>query len=305
MIPIRNKKTDISSDVAAGKSLQKKIKALADEASKKSLQENLELDEVIAQISKREGFNRLQIQRLIEEGNTVTYNKRYEKLRNSNDRRITFSIASLDGVMKEMGESAPPEIKNPNLSSGKQGGGEMSKAASEIETSYIHHPNARLQERSEKYFQKIASVKQKQQEKERMIKEREQASSIFKIANSLVMSERKYKNGNEIFNTMLSDVSLSEETTDQIIKKASAISEQMVKTKRSPSGFMVTLKENSTEKIANHLLGEYSLLKEAEQLPKVKEVKVQPTGDISNYQQLIDLARNLEKQQKDVTNKPV
>lgn len=297
MIPVRNKKTDISSEVAKGRKLQEKIKACAEEAAKKSINNSLDLDVVIAEISKREKFNRLQIQRLVEEGNTVTYNKRYDKLRSSNDRRITFPLASLDGVVEKMGSDAPPEIHNPNFSTGGQGGGEMNKAASEVEPTYIHNPNARLQERYDKFMSKVASTKQRQEERETKQQLKEEKSTIFKIANSLVWCERQYKNSNEVFNTLLSDVSLSPTHVDEIIKTASVIGEQMVKTKRSHAGFLVSLKENPEEKIASHLLGEFSLLKEAEQQEKTKEVKVQPTVDVADFDQLVTLARKLEKQQ--------
>jgi hypothetical protein len=302
MIPIRNKQTDISSDVAEGRKLHEKIKKLADEVAKKSIDGNIDLDKVIAEVSKREKFNQLQIQRLVEEGNTVTYNKRYEKVKHSNDRRLSYPIASLEGVLAEMGADAPEEIKNPNFATGKQGSGDMKKVASSIESLPIHNPNGRLSEREEKYKKKLAAMKERRTEQEKVASEREHKSDLFKIANSLVMSERQYKNGNEIFNTMLSDVNIPQEDVDGIKKIARDISEQLVRTRRSHNGFMVTLEENPTEKVANHLLGEYSLLKVAEDTGKVKEIKIQPTTAITDFQQLISLARKLEKES--VINQP-
>lgn len=296
MIPVRNKNTDISSELSAGKKLQDKIKKLADQAATQSINDGKDLDVVLAEISKREKFNRIQIQRLVEESNTVAYNKRYDKLRNSNDRRISFPIASLSGVVSEMGNDAPEAMKNPNLPNGGEGTGEIAKAASTEEFTYIHTPNTRLKEREERYLSKVASVQQHQEEREKARKEREHQSTIFKVANSIVMSERQYKNGNEIFNTLLSDVSLSQDDVDGIKKKASEIGETLVKMKRTHPGFVVTLKENPIEKVANHVLGEYSLLKEAENSDKVKEVKVQPTEYATDFNQLITLARKLQQQ---------
>jgi hypothetical protein len=296
MIPVRNKNTDISSDVAAGKKLQDKIKKLAETAANQSINDGKDLDVVLAEISKREKFNRLQIQRLVEESNTVAYNKRYDKLRNQKDRRIDFPLASLSGVINEMGNDAPAEIKNPNLKDGGQGTGELSKAASVEEFTYIHTPNARLKEREERYLSKVASVQQRQDEREKSRQEKDHQSSLFKIANSIVMSERQYKNGNEVFNTLLSDVSLAQDDIDGIKKKASEIGDALVKTKRTHSGFVVTLKENPIEKVASHVLGEYSLLKVAESNDKVKVVKVQPTADVSDFNQLVTLARKLQQQ---------
>lgn len=297
MIPIRDKRTDISSEIAEGKKFHEKIKAFANEAANRSIETSDDLNTVIADISRREKFNQIQIQRLVEEGNTVAYNKRYDKLRNTNDRRIDFPVASLEGVVKEMGSDAPPEEINPNVAKGQSNGGSMSKAAStQIEPSHIHNPNSRLEERKEKYDKKLQALKERRTEHEKMATEREYNSTIFKVANSLVMTERMYKSANEVFNTMLSDVSISQEAVDGIIKKASEISKAMVDSRKAQPGFMVTLSENPTEKVANHLLGEYSLIKEAEtNSPKVKNVKVQPTMDVTSYNQLIHLAGKLQK----------
>lgn len=295
MIPTRHKKTNISQEVTKGKKLQEKIKQLAEEAAKESIESFRPLSDVIAEISKREGFNRLQIQRLVEEGNTITYNKRYDKLRSSNDRRIEFPLASLDNVIQTMGSDAPPEIVNPNFANGGQGGGEMNKAAT-IEPSYIHTPHGRIDEKRTAMLEKTAAHEQKLSDKELAKQTKDMESTMFKIASSLVMTEKRYKNANEVFNTLLHDVSLSDHQIDGIQKRAHDIAKRMVQTKRAPSSFVITLKENPTEKIASHLLGEYSLLKEAES-PKVKEVKVQPTVDIGDFQQMVALARKLQGQQ--------
>lgn len=305
MIPIRDKKTDIASEVAQGKALQKRIVRLSEEAAEQSILKNMDLNEVVAEISKREGFNRLQIQRLVEESNTVAYNKRYDKLRGSHDRRISFPIASLEGVIEVLGFAAPPEIKNPNLSSGGPGEGEMAKAASvQIESSPIHNPHAKVRDHYERQLEKTAAFQKKEAEKarQRLLKEKKRA--IFKIANSIVMSERQYKNGNQIYNTLIADVPLSNEDKEAISKTASTIAGHLVKTKRSNPGFMVTLKQNSLEKVADHVLGEYSLLKQAEDSQKVKSITVHPTEGIADFSQLIDLARKLEVQQKSLVKEP-
>jgi hypothetical protein len=198
-----------------------------------------------------------------------------------------------------MGADAPPEVENPNLSTGGKGEGEMTKAASsQIESSYIHSPHANVDQLRQRQLEKKAAFEKQENEKlvNRLSKDRD--SAIFKIANSLAMTERQYKNSNEVFNTMLSDVSMSEDNVSGIVKKASEIGQQLVKTKRAHSDFVVTLTEKHSTKVADHLLGEYSLLKVAEDAPKVKEVKVQPTSEVATYNQLIDLARKLEHQQE-------
>lgn len=301
MIPIRNKNTDISSDVARGNKLQKKVDQLSELAANKSINETKPLDEVIAEISRNEGFNRLQIQRLVEEANTVTYNKRYDKLRNSHDRRITFLLASLDGVIKEMGFSAPPEVSNPNLSKGGEGEGELKKVASTIEPSYVHNPNRGARDRYNKRMEKLAARKVLEDKKSNERKQADKDSTIFKIANSLVMTERMYKNANTVFNTLLSDVDFNQSDVDRIIEKTAEINEYMVKTRRSHPDFVVALEEDSMDKVASHVLGEYSLLKTAT-VDKVEEIKVQPTSNINDFKQLVELAKRLEREQDIKTN---
>lgn len=307
MIPIRDKKTDITSEVSRGEFLQKRVKTLSEEAANRSIDTGTELNVIIADIAKREGFNRLQIQRMVEESNTIAYNKRYDKLRNSHDRRITFPIASLDGVVKEMGFSAPPAIVNPNLPVGGEGEGEINKAASyQIERSPIHSPHSNLDKRRQKYLEKVAAQKQKEETRQYERMKKEYDRNLFKVAHSLAMTERKYGNANEVFNTLASDVSLSKENIDGIIKKASEVAEHMVKTNRSRPGFMVTLCHNPEEKVANQLLGEYSLLKQAdtEDSPKVKEIKIQTTGDVADFNELVALAKALQNQQNQLAKQP-
>lgn len=300
-IPMRDKKTNIRSDISRGKLLQKKIKTLANEVAEKSIDSEKTLNQIIAEVSQKESFNRLQIQRLVEESNTVAYNKRYDKLKNVNDRRIEFPIASLDGVVEEMGADAPEEMVNPNFSTGASGSGSMDKAAA-IESTPIHTPNSKVSDRHKQYQDRLNRQHEKQMKKEAAAREKEYESGLFKIANSLVMSERQYKNANKIFNTMLDDIPLPEEAVRGIMKKASDISAALIERGRCHKGFVVPLEQNHVEKAANHLLGEFSLLKEAENTPKVEAVKVQPTADIGDFEQLINLARKLEKQQFETNN---
>ncbi|MGE7305842.1 hypothetical protein ACQKJG_18635 [Priestia megaterium] len=302
MIPIRNKNTDIASEVAQGRRFQEKVKRLSQQAAEKSVNQNIDLSKVLADISKKESFNRVQIQRLVEESNTIAYNLRYDKKRSSNDRRISFQLASLADVVEEMGSDAPPEMNNPNLSSGKAGEGSMDKAAS-VEPSYFHNLNADVDGMRQRQMEKRAAYEKQENEKELNRLKRESESCIFKIANSLVMTEKQYKTGNEVFNTLLNDVSLTDDAVEGITKKASFIGQELVKRRRARPDFVVTLTEEHSTKVADHVLGEYSLLKQADDSTKVKEIKIQPTSQVNDYQQLIALARQLERQQEAMVQK--
>jgi len=302
-IPIRNRNTPISSEVQGGYEVERLVKKLAKEAAKLSIDSSISLNEAIAQ--KAKGLNSLKIQRIVEEGNTVMFQMLYDKKKYSHDRRIKFPLASLDGVLTAMGDEAPELEVNPNIATGKKGEGEMKKVAS-LETSpnLLYRTTNKAKDRYEEYQEKIA----KQEEKERLKKvakaEKECDSLLFKIANSLVMTERRYKTANEVFNTLITDAELPDESVESLQKTASDVSETLSKRNYHASNFMVRLEHNPMNKVATRILGEHSLLKEAEDQLKTKPVQVQPTMDVADYNQLVNLARQLKAQQSFIANQP-
>ena len=249
----------------------------------------------------------MKIQRVVEEANTVAFQMRYEQKKYSHDRRVSFPLASLEGVLAEMGDDAPELEVNPNISTGQKGEGSMNKAASleiELSPSSLYRTGNHAKKRYEEYQERLA----KQQEKEELKKiaraEKERDSLLFKIANSLVMTDRRYQSGNEVFNTLIRDASLSEESALNIQKTASDVASALSKRHHHSSDFMVRLEQNPIEKVATRVLGEHSLLKEAEDELKVKPVKVQPTMNVNDFSQLVNLARQLEAQQSLIAKQP-
>lgn len=286
MIPKRTKDTDISRDIAAGKELKEKISALATEAANKFLKgENLNV--AVADIADREGFNRLQIQRLIEETNTISYNKKYETVKKANDRRISFELADLRKVLDQMGSSAPSEIDNPNEVKGRPGDGEIKKEASYAS---LHRPHKNVDVLRERAISKTASVQANVVQKESARIAKEYASDIFKIANSLVMSQRLYKNASEVLDSITSDVELASEVVEDIEKKATEIAELMVSTNRLHSSFQLNLSRNKT---AEFFLGDHSLLKVGSATNKINAPKVASTQGVSSYDELLKVAKRI------------
>lgn len=293
MIPKRDKNTDIASEVAQGKNLRRRIVACAEEAAKRFMAGE-SLNAILAEIAKRESFNRMQIQRLVEEANTVAFNKKYDEVRTVQDRRISFELASLADILPIMGEDAPPEIENPNLVKGKPGNGSMQKAASEQQT-YSPHTQMLLD--------KLAARRKKEKEealyKEAATLSKEIESDIFKVANCLVHSEKYFKNGNQLFNTVLDKVAFEESIIEGIIKKAEYISDKMIETRRIRPDFVLSLSVEPQEKVASALFGKHSLLnKQANEF--VEKPKVQPTTDIQDIQQLFDIAKKIQHSQNQV-----
>jgi hypothetical protein len=292
----RDKATDIAGEVARGKDLRQRIMTCADEAATRFMNGG-NLNDIVADISKRESFNRLQIQRLIEESNTIAYSKRYDQVKKEKDRRFTFDLAELSRVIEKMGDQAPPAVDNPNWVTGKPGDGEMDKSAS-VEFSPLHNPNMRTKEAREKLLEKRAAFDKVEKSAEHHVLTREINSGIFKIASSLVRTEQVHRRGNQTFNTLLDDVSLRDDLVSGIQKKAAEITQSLIDTRRIHSGFTCSLEVNPAEKVANLLLGEHSLIKAAHDVSKVEAPKVAPTSDISDYQQLIELARKIQVQEQ-------
>lgn len=293
MIPKRDKETNIATEVAQGKHLQKRIKQGSEEAAERLMRGD-SLNSAIADISKRENFNQLQIQRLVEESNTVAFNKKYDEKKKEKDRRIDFELGELSVVIEKMGTDAPPAVENPNWATGRPGEGEMVKSAS----FQIHSPNADIDASRQRLRDKQASQRLVELEKKAKDISREMESGIFKIAQTLVMSERYHKNANAIYNTMLSDVSFDDYLAEGIAKKASELTDLMKETNRVHSGFVLSLEVQPEEKVASVLLGSNSLLKTAAGTDLVEPPKVAPVQDINDYSKLIALAKDIQNKQQ-------
>lgn len=294
MIPKRDKTTDISTEIAQGKFFQKRIKQAAEEVAGRFMSgENL--NDAMADIAKRENFNQVQIQRLVEEGNTVAFNKKYNDVKKDSDRRITFELGELSFILDRMGSEAPPAIDNPNLAKGKAGEGEMKKVASTQQS--IITPNSHVQASREKLLAKQAAEKTAALTKEAATLNRSIESGIFKVAQSIVRSEQMHKNANELFNTVLSETGFDDFLVDGIMKKAQEITNRMKETGRAHSGFVLSLEVKPEEKVASTLFGSRSLVKSAS-VELVKEPKVAPIQDVGDYQQLISLAKEIQRKQE-------
>lgn len=298
MIEKRHKDTDIASEIAQGRYLKKRIIRLADDVANLYLANEGSLNKIIADIAKQEDFNRLQIQRLVEEVNTVVFNKLYRQKQKDNDRRIVFDLAELAGVVEVMGLDAPPEIDNPNYTTGRPGEGEIAKTASTHAS--IHNPNAYVEEMRQALAEKKASEERLELEKLSKELNQEIESGIFKIAQSIVRSESYYRNGNQLYNTLLSEVGFDDALSEGISKKASEITDFLKETRRVPSNFMLSLTVEPQEKVASTLFGERSLLKQANTDTKLKVVeqpKVAPIQNVEDFEALINLAQKIQKTQ--------
>jgi hypothetical protein len=292
LIPKRTKNTDITGEIADGHQFKKRLLKLADEVADRFINGE-RLSDAIADVAKREKFTQIQVQRLVEEGNTVAYNKKYATMKKDKDRRVSYEIASLEDVLASMGSDAPPKVDNPNFVTGQTGEGEIKKEAS---ARSVHNPYANLDAGRQRMMEKRAHQVKVANEKEQRKIVTSIKSDIFKFANCLVRTEQLNKNANTIYNTILSDVSLDSGIKELIEKKSHDISTQLAETGRARNGFVVSLKEDYMQKIASNVLGEQSLLNTKSN--KKEAPKVAPTGGISDYEQLVSLAKRIQQQQE-------
>lgn len=297
MIPKRDKTTDISSEIAQGKMFRKRLLRLAEEVATR-FKDGEGLNQVIADTAIRENFNQLQIQRLIEESNTLAFNKLYDDRRKENDRRISFELGELSEVVRLMGDKAPPEVENPNWVSGALGEGEMKKEASFGMGSSMVTPHSHVERSREKMLAKAAARKTEELEKQSREINREIESGIFKLAQTLIHSERRFNNGNQIFNTLIADSGFDDAIVEGITKKAETLIDHMKMTNRIHSGFTFTPSVDPYEKVASTVLGKHSLFKTASEQKLVEEPKIAPIQNVQDYQQLINLAREIQKKQQ-------
>lgn len=301
MIPKRTRDTDISSEVFQGRKFRDRLFKLADEVARRHASNREDLPGIIADIAKREGFDRMKIQRLIEEGNTRAYLARYEQVRALDDRRFTFIPAEMDTVIMEMGDAAPPEQYNPNWVFPTSQGGNMQKSASTHESqpsihASLHRPFDNLQSEREK-------LAAKREAEQRMVKEaaykkatREVETLMHKVASACVHTQRMNKSGGQLFNTIVDQGNLSVEVAEGIAKRAGVIQEELKQRGAMHPSSMVDFKLEATEKVASHMLGNLSLLSKQASTELVEKPVVAPSASAANYDQLLAIAQNLQAQ---------
>jgi hypothetical protein len=292
LIPKRTKDTDITNEITKGQEFRRRLLKLVEEVTNRFM-DGESLSDAIADVAKREKYTQIQIQRLVEESNTIAYNKKYATVKGGKDRRLTYEIASLEDVLNTMGSDAPPKVDNPNFVTGKVGEGEIKKEAS---TRMIHNPYSNLEAGRQRMMEKRAAQESFAKEKEQKRLAITMKSDIFKLANCLVRTEQMNKNANTIYNTILSDIDLHDDVKELIEKRSYDISTQLTETGRARSGFVVSLKEDCMQKIASNVLGEQSLLNQKSN--KKETPKVSPVGGISDYEQLLSLAKKIQQQQE-------
>lgn len=290
-IPLRDVNVDISSEVARGKKfeefLRKKSQEIAD-----SIGDGEGLNEAIAQLAKERGLNRLHIQRFVEEVNTLSFNVRYKNVSNERDRRVVFELADLDKIIEYMGDDAPGEVVNPNFPNGfidpelGYQGSEFSKVASfeptrskgtDLIQDEIYRRESLMKRANHEYKNKLS-----------------------KIGSTLINTELRHRNANEVFNTLVSDAGLNKKATKDIMESVDGGISLLKKANRLPEDFELNLFFNPMEKKAHNIFGKHSLLPNNDttvyDIPKVAH-----TDDISDYHDLKKVAHSLLEKYEVIT----
>ena len=294
-IPKRNTMTSIEEELTAGRRLQSLIQNEAKRIATEVGSDD-RLNEEVARSAKAHNFNRLMIQRLVEEVNTLSFNVRYDEKKTDRDRRVTFELAELDKVLNYMGEDAPGEVINPNFPNGfiepqeEEVVGLFGKVAS-VDTN-LFSAGRRTHDHS---------VHEKEDAK-RMIRLAydKYTKGIDKVANVIVQSGLFHKNANELFNTLISDVGLNKKATNDIIKSSYDKLAFHKQAKHVPLSFSMELEVNEMEKKADSLFGGHSLLEKTASTAYEKPV-VRYTEDVKDYDDLVKLAHYVSDIEDEIT----
>lgn len=284
-----------------GRIFRDRLFKLADEVARRHASGRESLPTVIADIAKREGFDQIKIQRLVEEGNTRAYLARYEQVRNLDDRRFSFIPAELETVLLEMGDAAPPKIDNPNWVVYNTQGGTMQKTASTHQSQpSLHAKLHRPFDDNEALAQKLASQQSEADRMEKTAKykvaQRESEALMHKVASACVQTQRMNKTGGQLFNTIVDQAGLDMDVAEGISKRANAIQEELKRRGAIYPSHMVDFKVEATEKVASLMLGNLSLMSKQAATELVEKPKVAPSAHASDYDQLLALAKNLQAQ---------
>lgn len=298
MIPLRAKDTDISSDVQAGKEFEKLLLSTAEAIVEQVGMEYNGLSEAVAERAKDLNFTRLQIQRLLEEVNTLSFNHRYKKMMHSRDRRVEFALADLGAILSHMGDAAPPELENPNFPGGfirpsaNDGYQPLSKVASE------ESPFANLTMEKLASFSRHDITNHERHELEKKAKRLNMAylDGITKIANAIVWSDFYKGTGSDVYDVFLDSAGNLDKIASDLDKTVSDVTNLLIRQDYLQNDFSVNLERNGFHKKANNLFGSSSLLGGA----ATEKVNLHPVDDVTNHDDLLKVAKTVKNAYNEV-----
>lgn len=297
MIPIRDKNTDIASEVARGVRVGEQIQRFAKEIAEKHAHDDT-LNEGIANVARAENYNRTKIQRLIEETNTLAFNVLYDGMRKSNDRRVVFEVAEMKKILEYMGDDKPEPEPNPNFNYQ-----DFTSSQTDLAKTASFRTNDTFERTASavgQYQYNAVEAAEKTAQLRRSIMEVN--SGVEKMAMTLLNNDVVNHNGNEIFNTVVAQVGLDEDATNRIMDTFEKFATAAKNGGRIPPDFNVNLELDGIHKRAANVMGGYSLLKTAsEDANQPFEAPiVHPLGEINDYQNIIDLAKKIQNGQKQI-----
>ena len=290
-IPLRDKNTDISAEISKGRHFENFLRSESAKIAER-VGEGDNLNEEIASLARRERLNRLQIQRFVEEVNTLSFNVRYKLMSNSRDRRVTFELAELEKILNIMGSDAPGEVINPNFPNGF-----TEKTASEVDYGLDKIASFDYEGMMNRKSEDVGRVELLELEKEAKQLDRMYKNGISKIANTIIDSELKYGEGNNVLLSILSDMfSENLEGDIHLNKKASSdiinsINSKISFRKEASDRFkdMNISLESGSVTSNDSLFGEYSLLEKSAHTNVYEAPKVS-YDDMESYEVLVKFA---------------
>lgn len=291
-------KRDLSSDFA------KNLTILRDQVVNDYVKHKIDLSKSISNLAKSKNLNDDQIKRVIEEVNNQVYLIEYSKLKEQPERHVTFDIATfpkvksiLDGTYKEresdlkIQKSASEYGSFEKVASDESLGDSRNMFNSYNVNSCVLKIEAGEDE-SKIYMQKIANtISDQYSVLEKISTELDRNLAIAGVA--LIKYTQLGYDANEIYNKACDKASLSDINSELIKHATEERLNDMRETCVIADDFNISLSRNHSND--NFGLGEYSLLKKANEesyeIPTIIADKV----SLRNIDQLSDLFESIDK----------
>jgi hypothetical protein len=287
----------------AGVDFRNELPRWGEECANEFINRNISLNESVVKIAEQNSLNEYQVRRLIQEANTITYNKLYDNTKGSDVRRPKFEIARYDQIRERLKFPEPNTIVEKCASD--QSNNHMEKvAALKMETGLTGQWSYKMGSLATEGFNEEANKrtllmkKIAQKGAELMQKEASSTEEFFKrvkiIGEALIKCAQLEGNENEVFNELCKDASLSFGHQAPLVAYVDGVLELRKEGGVVPNNFSVDFTIN--KKAEGLSLGEYSLSKTAARKPNIPSMTAEDVL-IQNYQDLINQANALVKAQ--------
>lgn len=298
-------KRDLSSDFS------RKLLVYRKEIVNNYTKAHTDLSKLIAQVAKKNNLNKDQISRIIEEVNNQVYLIEYDKLKNSVDKDVEFTIATLPSVLFFM-KNTEKENKKPEKVAFSPENFSFEKVASYAEPNPFSgaygHKFGDLSvagpSKSEILLKKIANKITSDEDNLEKISTEINAKAV-EISESLVQFEKMGYSANEILNTVAKDAGFDENEYNLIKAASEDRVAGLIENKVLPSNFKINFEMNFEKTAATKTrlsLGKYSLAEKTASI-NLPRICLSNNRPIRGYNDLLKIAEELHVLKDDFLKK--